>query len=68
MNRPPHGSTVYLVNAPEWLAPYCLFAKGSGAGDALKSYFNDNSISTKIRLKEKTINSENKNSIYLNYY
>jgi hypothetical protein len=49
--RPSHGSTVYLVNVPEWLAPYCLFAEGSGRGDVLKSYFNDASIETKSLAK-----------------
>jgi hypothetical protein len=44
MPKPPYGSTVYLVNVPEWLAPYCLFAKGSGSGDAVRSYFNDSSL------------------------
>jgi hypothetical protein len=33
-----------MVNVPEWLAPYCLIAKGSGSGDVVRSYFNDSSL------------------------
>jgi hypothetical protein len=33
------------VNVSEWLALYCLFAKDSGAGNVMKSYFNDASLS-----------------------
>jgi len=59
--RPSHGSTVYLVNVPEWLAPYCLFAEGSGGGDVMRSYFSDISIKTKINDKP------NKETIVIQY-
>ena len=49
MPQPPHGTTVCLVNVPDWLAPYCLFAAGSGGGDVLKSYFKDSSLKTKAK-------------------
>ena len=48
LSRPPHGSTVYLINLPVWMAPYCLLAEGSGGGDALKCYYDDASISSKV--------------------
>jgi len=53
---PPHESTIYLVNVPEWFMPYCLFAKGSGNGDAIRSYYHDASLSAQIY-------SENNNNI-----
>jgi hypothetical protein len=59
MPRPRHGATVYLVNIPEWLAPYCLFAAGSGSGDVLKSYFNDSTLKTEaLRISESNRDSD----------
>jgi hypothetical protein len=68
--HPPHGSTVYLTNVPEWLAPYCFFAKGSGDGDALKSFYNDKSLKASMVNNANIIairHSEDKETISINY-
>jgi hypothetical protein len=68
MPRPPHGATVCLVNVPEWLAPYCLFAAGSGSGDILRTYYDDSSLETLVCISENHRRITNgKNKIIINY-
>lgn len=58
ISHPPHGSTVYIENIPEWVTPYCMLAKGSGDGDSVRSFFNDGSLKTKIEKKSYSTSKE----------
>lgn len=61
---PPHGSTVALINVPEWLGQYCSFGTTSNKGDILRSYYHDSSLSTKVITVKSLISKDNTNSTH----